>query len=138
VRRLRLPTPPLSEPRAVLETLVEYRGQQVRLWSVHLSPGARLRHAQVRALALRVGRSSGPLILAGDVNAPPDGEDLCLLHEAGLFDLCSGEVMTFPCHAPSCRLDYILVSRHFEVTGCRAVDTQVSDHLPLVADLVLR
>jgi endonuclease/exonuclease/phosphatase family metal-dependent hydrolase len=138
VRRVRLPAPPWAEPRALVDARLTLAGQPVRFLNAHLSPQARLRRPQVRAIAERVRREDQPTILAGDLNADAHGEELRLLREAGLTDFCARDVMTFPCHAPHCRLDYILVSRHFEVLECRAVETDVSDHFPLVAEVVLR
>ena len=48
------------------------------------------------------------------------------------------DVLTYPCDEPACCLDHIAVSRHFRVERSWSVETDVSDHLPLVADLVLR
>jgi len=138
VRRFRLPSPVFTEPRAMLHAHLTLQDQPVLFLNAHVSHHRRQRRPQVRAIADWLKRFDQPVVLAGDLNADPHSEELALLRDAGLSDYCAGDVMTFPCHQPHTRLDYILVSRHFEVLECRAVQTQVSDHLPLVAELRLR
>jgi len=126
------------EPRVVLEGRGRHGGRPIRVLNTHLGLSHEQRVRQVRRIADRIRGYTEPLMVLGDLNATPDSPEIELLKAAGLRDCATGEVHTFPCKNATCRLDHILVSGHFEVIRCFAVNTDVSDHLPLVADLVLR
>jgi len=124
------------EPRSLMEARVTPGGQVVHFLNTHLGLTPEQRVLQARRLAERVRRLTGPIILAGDLNAVEDSVELRILAESGLMNCASGGQPTFPAEAPRCRIDHLLVTRHFEVERCFAEETTVSDHRPLVADLV--
>jgi endonuclease/exonuclease/phosphatase family metal-dependent hydrolase len=126
------------EPRRMLDARFTIDGAALRFVNTHLGLREDHRKLQVARLAEQLRRHDGPLIVVGDFNTLPESLELRPLLEAGLTDCAAAGVLTFPCHQPTCRIDHIFVSRHFEVKRCFAVDTRASDHLPLVADLVLR
>lgn len=140
-RRIRLPGLAkwqAIEPRAMLEGRYTVGGRNIRLLNTHLGLSHEQRCRQVRRLAERIRSYSEPVVVMGDFNATPESPEIQMLVDCDLTDCASADVYTFPCDKPKCRLDHILVSRHFEVEDCFAPRTQVSDHLPLVADLILR
>lgn len=124
------------EPRGLMEVRVTLGGRTLRFLNTHLglTPEQRLR--QVERIGKELRASAEPVILAGDLNATAQCPELRFLAEAGLIDCATPEQLTFPAEAPRCRIDHLLVSRHFEVERCFAEETTVSDHRPLVADLV--
>jgi len=126
------------EPRASMEARVLLNEQQVRFLNTHLGLTPEQRCLQVRQITQLVRSEPGPVIVAGDLNATEDSVELQLLTEAGLSDCAAGGPPTFPAISPRCRIDYLLVSRHFAVERCFTEETEVSDHRPLIADLVLR
>ncbi|MGV3720023.1 MAG: endonuclease/exonuclease/phosphatase family protein [Actinomycetota bacterium] len=126
------------EPRVLLEGRGRHGKQRIRVLNTHLGLSHSERLRQVRRIAERIRRYTEPVVLMGDFNATPDSPEIELLKAAGLHDCASPNVLTFPCGEPKCRLDHILVSAQFEVIRCFAVETDVSDHLPVVADLALR
>lgn len=87
------------------------------------------------------------IILAGDLNATPDSEELALLRESeGLkvhfIDAIDTALYSHPAHSPSRRLDYILVNENMyskafadslKIERFFTSDTMdiISDHLPL-------
>ena len=84
---------------------------------------------------------AGPKILVGDLNALPGAPELAPLFEylndswvlAG-----EGEGYTFPVDKPSKRIDYILTSPKIEVVNAEVIDTDASDHFPVIADIKLQ
>lgn len=126
------------ETRSILEGRCLVDGRTIRIVTTHLDsdPAARLRHA--RRLADRLHAQDLPTVLAADLNAAPGSAELEALLEAGLLHAVDPLLPTFPSEAPSARIDHILVSRHFEVVSGATVPSTASDHLALVAELVLR
>lgn len=133
-RRLWLPG--RGEPRSVLHARFAGDEAPFHLLSTHLSlsPADRLR--QCRFLARYVRRLPGAVILAGDLNAAPGSAELELLLETGLRSAAAAP--TFPSSQPRVQLDYILLSEHWQVEAWAAPEADASDHLPLLADLILR
>ncbi|MDG4772064.1 endonuclease/exonuclease/phosphatase family protein [Solwaraspora sp. WMMD792] len=84
---------------------------------------------------------------ASGTDAPPPGDTGAAwrLAAAGFTDAAAaagaGRAGTFPGRDPRRRIDAIFVDPRIEVVGCQVVDTpaarRASDHLPVVADLVL-
>lgn len=136
IERIRLPGG--REPRALLHAQFTVAGGPLHFLCTHLSLRAEERAQEVAALIQHLARVSGPCVLAGDLNTRPDGPELVALRGAGLSDCAAPGLLTFPGVQPTLKLDYLLVSGHFEVRACRTIETVASDHLPLVADLFLR
>jgi len=132
-----LPLPGRGEPRALLEAEVDWHGSPVRFLNSHFSLEAESRKLQARRVAERVGTGSLPLILAGDLNAAPDSDEVRLLEAAGLRHAVPTELLSAPACEPRWRIDYLMVSRHFHVERGFVPATEASDHLPLAADILL-
>ena len=83
-----------------------------------------------------------PLIIGGDLNAPPESETIRILSTkltAGCKD--KGCPLTFPYDAPKSTIDYIMVSstEDFEFKSYKAVNgATASDHLPVIAEIILK
>ncbi len=104
----------------------------------HLSTDATERRAQADLLAKALASAGSPVILGVDVNEPPGGPAWQAL-AAGYVD--GGRAATFPAGAPSSRIDALFVDGQVTVERHEVLDTpqarQASDHLPIVADLLL-
>ena len=103
------------------------------------------RVTQGAALANDLRDVKDPVVVAGDLNAPPQSLASRALTDIGLVDVFSaggrGYGYTFG-HTlrgeqSFLRLDRILVSRHFATVRARAGGATASDHRPVIADLVL-
>lgn len=134
-RRVLLPG--TGERRSLLETRVHVGGRSLRFLNTHLGLSAEDRRLQAEAIARRVRAEEGPLILVGDLNADPESPEVRLLEEEGLLHCVPPHVLTYPDDTPAWRIDMIMASAHFRSASGGAVPTNASDHLPLVADLVL-
>jgi endonuclease/exonuclease/phosphatase (EEP) superfamily protein YafD len=90
---------------------------------------------------LALAHGSGPLIVAGDLNATAEHLTLRTLSaKAGLTDTASGEGWhpTYPADAwypPLIQIDHVLVSRQFSTTGFQTVRVAGTDHLGLLVTL---
>src|SRR5690625_6235675 len=102
----------------IYNTNLDYRGDPM------------VRIAQVEEMLEIMDSADGPVILAGDLNARPDAEELVpLFHllEDVWIQKESDPGFTFPSDQPDRRIDYILHSGHFKVTDAFTVQTDASD-----------
>jgi endonuclease/exonuclease/phosphatase family metal-dependent hydrolase len=126
------------------------QGPPLHLINTHLGLVPHEQRAQVQHLLgpdwLDHPRRQGPVVLLGDFNATPryaaykaiarrlrDGRRVAGVRRGAL---------TFPSRFPMIRIDHIFVSPEIEVGNVHAPDgdlvRQASDHLPLVADILVR
>lgn len=91
-----------------------------------------------------IGRMSGaqglPVILAGDFNMPSDSPMMASLHRQfrdAFRDAGWGFGYTRPTRWPFIGIDHILVSPEWDVRSCQVGPDVGSDHLPLLAEVVL-
>ncbi|MBO8128730.1 MAG: endonuclease/exonuclease/phosphatase family protein [Peptococcaceae bacterium] len=128
--------PGTGEPRRMLETRILMQGETVCFCNTHLGLNAVDRKGQVAEIIRIVSDIKIPLILCGDFNALPDApeiRDLLIV----LDDACVINGYTFPPQEPTARIDYIFTSSHWKVRKCFTINSQASDHLPIVAHLTL-
>jgi endonuclease/exonuclease/phosphatase family metal-dependent hydrolase len=100
---------------------------------------------EMRALELDVSRewlraAEGPHVLAGDFNTPPNAPEYRALERLATNAFAAAGRrfgFTFPRLKPLLRIDHIWVGGGVKVAACRAVPDGPSDHLPVVADIVL-
>ena len=142
-----------------LAATLDIDGQTIALINVHTAMGQpsrslrriydlSFRHGDVRAIAARVDATELTIVL-GDFNMSDQTEDWQVMRAAGLRDAHReagwGYAPTFPKDGPLyyaipptlARIDYIWVSDHFGITRVWRGAGAGSDHLPVLADLVL-
>lgn len=130
------------EPRVALDVKVcTGRSQPLRVIAVHSDVFGWSSRANAAALAELSKTALGEgVIIAGDLNATPDGEALKPLKRAGLADIIAehAEGVTFP-GFPTGRLDYLLVDGPLRraVKEVRIGTSRASDHYPVVAEFDL-
>jgi endonuclease/exonuclease/phosphatase (EEP) superfamily protein YafD len=135
------------------KVLVHTPGGPISVWNSHIvvpAPWQR-QYRQVTALVEDLASEQGPLILGGDFNTTYGSETYWLINQnlrnahrqAGW-----GFGFTFPAHAPRLRgipiltpvlrIDHIFHSSHFLASNAYTLKAAGgSDHLPVVAELVL-
>ena len=132
---------PLPRP-GFLELTIDVDGRAVRVFDTHLDyrGDPRVRRLQVAAMLDVIGTGDQPTILIGDLNAEPGAAELqpLLARLRDAWDPGAGPGLTFPADTPVKRIDYVLVSRHFDVHTTRVPVSVASDHRPVVVDLTLR
>jgi endonuclease/exonuclease/phosphatase family metal-dependent hydrolase len=107
--------------------------QPLRLLNTHLSLGREARRQQLAFLAQRIDPTSASLLI-GDLNCEP--AELAAdeaIRVAGLRVTQSQP--TFPSWRPRRCLDHLLATASVDVLDSRALDLQLSDHLPLATTL---
>lgn len=107
-------------------------------WTVavtHLGLAPAEQALQAAALAALLAGQPDPLLLLGDLNAPPGAPRL-----APLWALCPDAAPpagTFPAGDPQERLDYVLVRSPATAAAFAVLPTDASDHRPLAASVHL-
>jgi endonuclease/exonuclease/phosphatase family metal-dependent hydrolase len=140
-RSVPLPRPRGGEPRTLLQAEVLFGGATLRCLNTHLQHRSGTeRRAQARAIEAVVSGGECPTVLVGDLNAGPDTAEVDTLTRR-LVDAWrrrgEGDGYTFTAEKPYTRIDYVLASPTAHVERVRVLDTDASDHLPVVADLRL-
>ncbi|QYJ16825.1 hypothetical protein Rxycam_02661 [Rubrobacter xylanophilus DSM 9941] len=132
------PKPAPGFPEATLNV----RGAKVHFYATHLDYRSEpsVRRMQVEDMLRIMDEDPEPKILVGDFNAEPYAPELAPLWEH--FDDAwalkgSGPGHTFPASPPTRRIDYMLVSKRVEVRSVQVLNEPASDHLPVVADLLV-
>ena len=128
--------------------ILDINGTNFSVYNTHLDYRAdppkgfneTMRAIQVREM-LNIINFKYPTILTGDMNADFSAKDVFEPLLEKFDDAWSiageGSGLTFPCINPYIRIDYILVNKKssIQVKNAFLIDTQVSDHLPVIADI---
>ena len=133
VQRLRMPRPQRGERRAAILARVPTPAGVVSVATTHLAVES---EEARRQLALRVDllvRMPEPRVLLGDLNLGPEAVAE-LVEPAGLTLV--GGPPTYPANGPRIRIDHVAVTG-LEIVSVSAPASAVSDHRPLVAEVVL-
>lgn len=140
-----------NEPRGVQEVKVDAEGIEFTFFNTHLAKKEEELPVSIEEIMELLKSCTQPFVLTGDFNAPPWDEEI---RKMGRFAksvfLEKGEPLTVAhppsFHAdkveeepePAARIDYIFISDGFSVKDSGVIETVVSDHRPIVADLELR
>ena len=131
------PTPPTFS-KGVTIAQMQWPGDDTFVFdvvAVHLDfASGSARGRQVDELVSVLRKRGRPIILAGDLNSDWDtdgaAQQLASALQLTAFEPDS-EMVTFPFTGE--RLDWVLVSKDFEITAVEAIDAKLSDHRPLRA-----
>ncbi len=124
----------LPERRGLLELVLDTDDGPLTVMTSHWSLHAEDRLESVQIVAARVRQRKGRIVLCGDFNAPPSAPEMGLLAaETGLADAGAAEnAPTFPSDRPQSRIDYVWGSPDLALSALTVMQTQASDHLPIV------
>jgi len=133
------PLPSIGEPRAVTESVIRIDQATINFYVTHLTTWGKLnsknRREQLECLARHVRTSRYPYLLAGDLNAPPDSDEVKAFRKLNAAQLCGEEIG--PTHPTmNRRIDYIFADYGWEVRSARALKKGPSDHWPVIAELM--
>lgn len=130
--------PSKKEQRGALELRLHDIGGLNRLtvFCTHWGLQEEERRQQAEALATLINAAPRPLILCGDLNESADGAAIRLLLTAtGLHDADAEQGQpTYPSNEPRVRIDYILYSPELDLRHYEVVESEASDHRPVLAD----
>lgn len=142
-----LPGSPRRHRRGLVLAVLEIDGIEFLVAGTHLSLDAAEREQQAREAVRRVGAMGlEHVVLCGDFNDVPASPTWQALSQ-NLRDVHAvspqGGELTFPAAVPTRRVDALFVSPSVEVTGAGvpaglANPAAASDHLPVLAELLLR
>lgn len=128
----------LTEPRSIIQAKIGLDSRQ-SVWVIctHLSPGnQKERLRQTGKLKEIIQSTSGPLILMGDLNAKPHSEELSILKKH-LQDPSVGKGFVTGPKDNKAQIDYIL-TRNLAMDDIRVIESDASDHRPLLAHIKLK
>jgi endonuclease/exonuclease/phosphatase family metal-dependent hydrolase len=135
--------PRLRPRRGIAAAQLRVDGRLVGVVSCHLSLDRDRRLQEVRSVLSVARAMRGPVIVAGDLNEPPNGPAWALLRQAGFVDHGSKAWRTFPSDRPERRIDALLVRGEATVVhhGDPGLDPALlaaaSDHRPVLAELLI-
>lgn len=135
------PLPGGGEPRGVLEVTASLDGQDVTAFCTHLAIERTVRVEQARKVLEIVRSVQGPKLLCGDMNDVLSSQTLAILLEEPVLrdaalEVDAGDVPTLSAGKPR-RIDFVLADLRFAVKSYEVVQSDVSDHRPIVVDLEL-
>ena len=123
-----LPKTPLDRPHGMITS----RLRGVEVLATHLSRKRISRAVELAWVCSACRRLDPPKMLLGDLNTT--GLSFRSMRVAGL-ERRAGYRPTFPSRLPRRQIDHVLTSRGLTVIDCWTVDSEASDHLPLVVEV---
>lgn len=131
------------EPRVVLHVVLDAPWGPLHVMNTHLSHEAVGTYRRQELIGLlgavhrRVGQA-GTILVGGDFNATPESDEVAaitlVLRDA--WNVCgTGDGRTYPADEPARRIDYLFL-RDAGCTSARVPATTISDHRPLVVEIV--
>lgn len=140
-RNVLLPRLGASEQRGLLIATTEVDGAEVTVLATHLqfdAPAERM--LQVEAIVAEMASIETNVVLLGDLNAEPGSAEVGHLADR-LTDAWAtagvGDGYTYSVTDPHKRIDYVFSSSGLNARSAVVVDSDASDHRPVVATFVL-
>ena len=134
------------EPRGALRVLIDAPAGRLVVLNTHLDPSGddrwrRQEADSVVSLAIQARRGERLVIIGGDFNSTPESEVQKRVRAGGLRDAwsecASGDGFTYPVDTPVKRIDYLYLTGGIRCSAARVIETRVSDHRPLLVDVIL-
>ncbi len=104
----------------------------------HIEEDSNIRVVQVPVI-IDFWDGGSSTVVIGDLNADPDSPEMKLIAESGLVDswieIGQGPGYTYASNAQSKRIDFIWHSVDLTVVDIEVIQTQASDHMPVIATL---
>ena len=126
------------EHRTVLKSVLKAGEKEFAVLCTHfgLMPGEQ--ENAVNTVLELIRGCDMPALVMGDLNLTPDAEVLKPLMEAlNNTDALNPGLLTFPSNESEIKIDYILYTDGFTALSLDSMDTQCSDHRPLIAEMEL-
>ena len=130
--------PSVREQRGVLEVRLDTPTGPLVIFCTHFGLSGEERVKQAASLAELVQSSAYPVIVCGDFNERSDAPALqSLLSQTNLLDAdAAGNHWTYPTNALEARIDYLFYSPALTCQSVSVIESQASDHLPVVGEFV--
>ena len=125
------------EHRCILRVVLLAEKQPFTVLATHFGLAPAEQELAVQTVLGLLAQEKNPVLLMGDLNAEPDAPVLQPLFDV-LRDAAEGSgILTFPSGKPEIKIDHILYTKPFRAENVYSIDTQNSDHRPLIALLAL-
>jgi endonuclease/exonuclease/phosphatase family metal-dependent hydrolase len=132
------------EPRVAMSVMIDAPFGRLDLFNTHIDASGedRWRLQEIKTidrLAKDAVRGNARVLFGGDFNSTPESAVQTELRAEGFHDAwptCGvGEGLSYPADVPRKRIDYLFLVSGFECMSARVVDTDASDHRPVVFTL---
>ncbi len=130
------------EPRVALHATVTLGGDTVHFVNTHIDASAddvyrRQEAATLVAEAARIARAGRLVLVGGDMNSTPESAVQQAVRRAGWRDLWAecgrrGHGLTYPASQPVKRIDYLYALGGAACERAEVLESEASDHRPLV------
>lgn len=131
------------EARGALVTKVSSPFGTLRVIDTHLEAyrnSYRLEQARTLAAIAGAQRDRGTTIIGGDFNSEPGSGVIAIFEQTGWHDgfvQCGeGSGLSFPADVPVKRIDYLLFSGRTKCASAKVLQTEASDHRPVLFEIV--
>lgn len=129
--------PSEGEQRTLLRTSMNVYGNRISVYSTHLGLKQSERDMQIEEI-MRITGDDKNLILAGDFNTKVDKLGSITGNYRDSASYSNNIKATFIAEDLSERIDYIFTSKDFEVKGYDVLESDASDHYPVIITLKLK
>ena len=129
-----------SEQRGLLEAAIEIEGMPISFFNTHLSLKEEQLEHNVKELLEIIRLKDIPTILAGDFNADPDSPHMIKIEDElnNIFGTTALHPATYKKQGEhGQKIDFIFCSEHWRVLSAETIETEASDHKPILALLQL-
>jgi endonuclease/exonuclease/phosphatase family metal-dependent hydrolase len=134
-----------GEQRGVQQLVLDLAGREVLFLNTHLDhrrDPAEREHSATELKVIVAAAGNKPVILVGDFNAPPEAKSNVTIRGflADTWPLLNREPgFTIPVKKPTRRIDYIWITpASITPVKMAVIQSEASDHLPIVAELRLK
>lgn len=134
------------EPRGLLRADIRTPSGTIVVFNTHIDASRedtwRRQEARVITSVVLATRQSRPLLLlGGDLNSTPESAVQEIIREPGLRDAFTecgrGSGLTYPADSAVKRIDYLYLTGAMRCARADAPATRVSDHRPLIVDVLI-
>ena len=135
------------EPRVALWTLIGTQPVNIAVVNTHLDPSRedtyRLQEiSQIKRIFQVSGGLNTVVLMGGDFNSEPESAVQQTMRASGARDAWSecgkGQALTYPANVPVKRIDYLFLSPRTSCRDAHVLDTQASDHRPVLFTVNVR
>jgi endonuclease/exonuclease/phosphatase family metal-dependent hydrolase len=132
------------EPRGAQRVGVRRPIGDITVVNTHLDASREdhYRRQEVRSVLAIARDAKGDVLIGGDFNSTPDSDVQADVRQAGVRDawlVCGqGEGFTYPATVPTKRIDYLYLTGVATCSRAEVLDSQASDHRPLLVTVRLR
>ena len=134
-----------GEQRGVQQLVLDVHGREVLFLNTHLDARrdpAEREHSATELQRIVAAAGAMPIVVVGDFNAAPTAPSIAKVHEflTDAWPLVNQDPgFTIPVKKPTRRIDYVWITKQsVEPLKMEVLQSEASDHLPIVAELRLK